>query len=271
MRFFFELGKRPNHMKKLVASVMLFLPAALFAQSPFDGTWKVNLDASKPSPEPLVLSVSNGIYDCTSCVPAVHVKADGSDQPVTGLSHVTAAVNEIDSHTITIVVKKDGKTVSEQTRTASEDERTLHVKVTVYPPQSAKPSIEETTSERIRNPVPGANTTSGSWKTRKMDGSEGLLLVTYKESAGELSESTPTGSSWTAKYDGEYYPVKGSYHADSVSLKKMKDRTIELSFKAGGNIVRVNTITISSDGRIMTIVSESKLSGRVSTWVATRQ
>jgi hypothetical protein len=104
-----------------------------------------------------------------------------------------------------------------------------------------------------------------------MNGSEGLLLVTYKESAGELSESTPTGSSWTAKYDGEYYPVKGSYHADSVSLKKVKDRTNELSFKAGGNIVRVNTITISSDGRIMTIVSESKLSGRVSTWVATRQ
>jgi hypothetical protein len=256
-------------MKSSLAAVMLFLPAVLFAQSPFDGTWKMNLDASKPSPDPIVFSVSNGMYDCTSCVPEVHVKADGSGQSVTGLSNVTAAVNEIDSHTIKIVVKKDGKTVSEQIRTVSEDERTLHVKVTVYPRQGATPSIEETTSERVGKPVPGANATSGSWRTRKMNGSE--LLETYKESDGALSESAPTGSSWTAKYDGEYYPVKGSYNADSVSLKKINDRTIELSFKASGTVVRVNTITISSDGRMMTIVSESKMSGRVSTWVATKQ
>jgi hypothetical protein len=77
-------------MKSSLAAVMMFLPAVLFAQSPFDGTWKMNLDASKPSPEPLVFSVSNGMYNCTSCVPEVHVKGDGSDQSVTGLSNVTA-------------------------------------------------------------------------------------------------------------------------------------------------------------------------------------
>jgi hypothetical protein len=97
-----------------------------------------------------------------------------------------------------------------------------------------------------------------------MNRSENQLLATYKDSGGELSESVPTGLSWTAKDDGEYYPVKGSYDADSVSLKRINDRTIELSFKANGTVVRVNTITISSDGKIMTIVSESKASGRVS-------
>lgn len=258
-------------MKKLLPAVMLFLPAALFAQSPFDGTWKVDLDASKPSPEPIVFSVNNGMYDCNSCVPAVHVKADGTDQPVAGLSHVTAAVNEIDSHTIKIVVKKDGKTVSEQMRTASEDARTLHVKVTLYPPQGAEPSVQEIASERIGEPVLGANSTSGAWRTRKMNGSENQLLATFKDSGGELSESVPTGLSWTAKYDGEYYPVKGSYDEDSVSLKRINDRTIELSFKANGKVVHVNTMALSSDGRVMTIVSESKMSGRVSTWVATKQ
>jgi hypothetical protein len=258
-------------MNQLLTTVLLLFPAVLFAQSPFDGTWKTSLDASRPSPEPIVFSLSNGNYDCTTCVPKVHVKADGSDQPVTGLAHITAAVKEIDSHTIKIVVKKDGKTVSEQIRTTSENGRTLHVKVTVYPPQGAKPVVEETTSERIGKPVAGANTTSGSWRTRKLSGPENGLLVTYKESEGELSMFTPTGSSWTAKLDGKYYPVKGSYDADSVSLRRVNDRTIELTYKDGGMTVRFNTITISTDGRTMTTVSESKLTGRVSTWVATKQ
>jgi hypothetical protein len=258
-------------MQKLVAAVILLFPTMLFAQSPFDGTWKTNLDASKPSPEAIVFSVNNGMYDCASCVPTVRVKADGSDQEVAGLPHTSIAVKEIDSHTIGIVFKRGGKVISEQIRTASEDERTLHVKVTVYPLQDNRPVIEESTAERIGNLTPGANTTSGSWRTLKLSGSDNGLLATYKQSDGELSKSAPTGSSWTARFDGEYYAVKGNYEADSVSLKKINDRTIELNFKLGGKIVRVSTITISSDGGTMTTVSESKLSGRVSTWVAKKQ
>jgi hypothetical protein len=262
---------RPNDMRKSHPAIVLLFPAVLFAQYPFDGTWKTNLDQSKASPEPIVFSVRDGVYDCDSCAPKVHVKADGSDQPVTGLSHITAAVNEIDSHTIKIVVKKDGETVSEQLRTASEDGRTLHVKVTEYPPRGGKPIIEETTSERVGEPMPGANTTSGNWRTRSLSGSENGLMVTYKESDSELSMSTPTGVSWTAKFDGKYYPVSGSYKVHSVSLRKINDRTIELTFEANGLEVLVNTMTITADGRSMTTVSENRRTGRISTWVATKQ
>lgn len=258
-------------MGKSCAAIVLLFPAVLFAQYPFDGTWKVDLGASKPSSEPIVFSVSNGMYDCVSCVPAVHVKADGTDQPVTGLSHITAAVNEIDSHTIKIVVKKDGKIVSEQIRTTSEDGRTLHVKVTEYPPLGDKPIIEEAKSERVGEPIPGANTTSGTWRTRNLSGSENGLMVTYREDGSELSMSNPTGTSWTAKFDGNYYPVKGSYKVHSVSLRKINDRTIELRFEANGAEVLVNTVTISADGRTMTTVSESKVTGRISTWIAAKQ
>jgi hypothetical protein len=258
-------------MKQFLAALVLLIPAVVFAQGPFDGTWKLNLDKSKPSSEAIVFSVSNGMYDCGSCVPRIHVKADGNDQPVAGLPHDTIAVKEIDSHTITIVAKIDGKIVSEQIRTASENGQRLQVKVTMYSRQGAKPTVEENTSERVGKSVPGANTTSGSWRTRNLSLSENGLLVTCKETNNELSVSTPTGSSFTAKFDGNYYAVKGSYGADSVLTKRINDRTIELSFKASGTVVRVNTITISTDGKTMTTVSESKMSGRVSTWVATKQ
>ena len=39
-------------MKKLLCVVMWVLPVMLFAQSPFDGTWKTNMAESKLSQKP---------------------------------------------------------------------------------------------------------------------------------------------------------------------------------------------------------------------------
>jgi hypothetical protein len=75
------------------------------------------------SPKPITFSMNGGMYDCSSCVPKVNVKADGQDQTVTGQSYDTLAVKEIDPHTIQIVAKKNGKTSFEQTRTVSDDGR----------------------------------------------------------------------------------------------------------------------------------------------------
>jgi len=35
-------------MKKLLCVVLWFLPVMVFAQSPFDGTWKTNMAEAKP-------------------------------------------------------------------------------------------------------------------------------------------------------------------------------------------------------------------------------
>lgn len=258
-------------MKTLLAAVALYLPVSLFAQSPFDGTWKTNLDQSKFSPKPIVFSVSSGMYDCSSCAPKINVKADGNDQPVTGQAYDTIAVKEVDAHTIQVVTKKNGKTALDQTRTASDDGKTLTVKNTAHPPESDQPVTSEATLERVGKPVSGANATSGSWRIQKVDEAENGLLETFKGGANELSMSDPTGESWTAKMDGKDYPVKGSYNTDSVSLKQINDHTIEVSFKRGGKLIGVDKMTVSPDGKTMTTVSESKLTGRVSTFVATKQ
>lgn len=257
-------------MKKLLVAAMFAFPLMAAVQNPFSGTWKTNLHKSSPSTRPIVFSVSNGMYDCTTCIPRVHVKADGSDQPVAGLSNVTIAVKEIDDRTIRTIVKRHGEVLSDQVRSASEDGHTLYVKVTIYP-MKGKPVIEESTAERIGNPIPGANLASGTWTTQNIKLSDTGLVTTYDETATELRMSDPTGVSWVAKFDGKDYPVKGTAGVDSVVLRRLGGRTIEVSFKAKGSIVRINTITISADGKTMTTVSQSKLSGRTSTWIATKQ
>jgi len=258
-------------MKKLLFALVLLTPVMLFAQTAFNGTWKTNLDQAKFSPKPITFSVSNGIFDCSSCAPKIHVRADGQDQPVSGQSYDTIAVKEVDAHTIQMVGKKNGKGAWEQTRTASDDGKSMTVKTTVHPPNSDQPVLAEVTLERIGKVPAGANATSGSWRVQKVKETENDLLGTYKGSGDEMSFSTPTGWSWTAKMDGKDYPVKGSYAFDTVSLKQVNDMTLEAGYKRGGKLIEVDKITVSPNGKKMTTVEESKLTGRVSTFVADKQ
>jgi hypothetical protein len=240
------------------------------AQSPFAGTWKTNLDQSQLSSKLFTFSVNNGRYDCTSCVPEVlQLKADGGEQSLSGVLHYKIAVNEIDSHTLRIMQTKDGKTSSEEVCTAVNTARTLHCKTTYYLPKDNKPLVQEAEWGRVGEPVSNANSTSGSWRMQKLILPESHLVETFKGNGNELSASSH-GTAWTAKFDGKDYPVKGSYSTDSVSLKQMSDRAIEATYKFGGHLIRVDKITVSSDGKTLTTVSESKRSGRIDTFLATK-
>jgi len=255
----------------LFLTPILLAPTLLSAQSPFDGTWRTNMDQSKFSPKPIVFSTKGGTYDCTSCGPPIHVKADGQDQSVTGQTYDTISVHEVDPKSIEIKTKKNGKPVYEQTRTASADGNTLTVKTTNHRPDSDQTTTAETTLTRVGKAAVGANGTSGSWRVNKINQSENALTTTYKGNGDELTMSHPTGESYSAKLDGKDYPVKGAYGWTSVSLKQVNDHTIEETDKRDGTVTDVSKMTVSPDGKTMTVVDNNKLTGRTSTYVATKQ
>ncbi len=58
---------------------------------------------------------------------------------------------------------------------------------------------------------------------------------------------------------------------DAVSLKKINAHTIEETDKRGGTVIDVSTMTVSANGKTMTVVDNDKLTGRTSTYVATKQ
>jgi hypothetical protein len=265
-----------NKIERLVAYSLflmpvLWAPASSFAQSPFDGTWRINTDQSKLSPKPYVISVNKGMYDCSSCSPMIHVKADGHDQPVTGQSFDTANVREVNSKSVVITSKKSGKTVSEATATVSADGNTLTLKVADHPKSSNQTVNSEATFTRVGKAPAGANGISGSWRINKVQTSEDNLLITYKSSGDELSMSQPTGESYTAKFDGKDYPVKGAYGYSSVSLRRVDPRTFGETDKRDGKVIEVDSMTVSPDGKKMTIVATGKLTGRTSTLFAEKQ
>ena len=241
------------------------------APSSFDGTWKMNPSQTKFSSEPITTSLSNGTYDCDSCTPKIHVRADGTDQLLRAEPRDTITVREINSRTVKIIMKRNEKILSEQVATAAPDGQTLQVATTRYPlAGTSLPQVVEATFDRIGRLVPNANAITGSWRMREVSPPESAQLTTFKSDGPELSVSWPLGSHWTAKYDGKDYPMEGP-REDSVSLKRLNDRAIEATYKLHGSPTRVDKLTVSDDGKTMTNVSEDKLSGRISTISATRQ
>ena len=70
------------------------------------------------------------------------------------------------------------------------------------------------------------------------------------------------GESYDVKFDGKDYPVKGPDAARTVSLKKVNDRSIDLTIKRDGKIVGVNHMTVSADGKTLTVKMETKAENR---------
>lgn len=256
-------------MRKLMAFV-LFLPLFAWAQSPFDGTWKVSLDTAQFSQKPDTFALHNGEYTCSTCAVKIAVKADGSDQKVPGAKgYDTLAVKQVDDKAVQFTRKKDGKVVSESTETVAADGKTLTTEFKEHPPQG-QPVTGKVIMTRVSPGPPGAHAISGSWRTTKVENvSEQGLTVTFKSTADGLSMETPTGESYDAKFDGKDYPVKGDRAGGTVSLKKVNESTIEETYKQDGKPVQVNQFT--AQGKTLKVVSKNLRRGTTESFTAEKQ
>jgi hypothetical protein len=255
----------------LFSTAALCVPTLTQAQSPFDGTWRLDLSQAKFSPKPLVSYLSEGWYHCVSCTPAFDVQADGQDHPVAGQSYDSLSITVVDDHTLTFAAHKAGKADYEQTRTVSADGKTLNVKTTFHPMSSDQPVNSQATAKRVGIVPAGVHATSGNWQMLKMTSSDNDTLFTYKTDGDQITMTEPTGESYTAKFDGADYPAKGSVAYNAVSLKRINPNSFEETDKRDGKVVDVSTVTVAAGGKSMTIVDTAQPSGRVSTFIAKKQ
>ena len=258
-------------MKKLLLTFMLMAPAMLFAQSPFDGTWLVKLDTAQFPKKPDAYLLNKGMYECSTCTPKYSVKADGTEQKVTGHPYFdTVMVKVVDDHTVEFTQKKDGKVMFTDTDTVSSDGNTLTSKFTDQ--SEDKPVDGEVTSTRVSKGPAGSHALSGSWHTEKVNSiSDNGLTVTYQGTEDGLKMSDPNGESYEAKFDGKDYPVQGDPGHTMVSLKRIGNDTIEETDKRDGKIVGVSKMTVSPDGKWITVEFTNKLRGSTTTYKMEKQ
>jgi hypothetical protein len=247
------------------------LAGSLWAASPFDGTWKVDLNSAQFPEKPQIVVLQNGTFQCSTCDPKINVKADGSDQPVQGSKTIdTVAVTIVDDKTVESISKKGGKVVEQTKNTVSADGKTSTVAFTYYPEASKQPVTGNEILIRVAPGPSGSHATSGSWRTQKVNATDNALTVTYKSSPDGLMMTDAIGESFDAKFDGKDYPIKGAT-GYTVSLTKVNDRAIIETDKRDGKVVAVTHMTVSADGKTLTIKSENKVRGTTTTFAAAKQ
>ena len=82
--------------------------------------------------------------------------------------------------------------------------------------------------------------------------------------------TTPTGQSYTAKLDGKEVSFVGDPGTTTVSLKRIGDSVEETDYR-DGKPISVSKMTVSADGKSMTIEVDDKLHGTKSTFYAIKQ
>jgi hypothetical protein len=247
---------------KALTFCALLLPFAALADSPFDGTWVAKDESIAMDKKPVVVTLAKGIYESTAFFPVVKVKADGTDQSVKGHAYFdTIAVKSTGEDSIEVTTKKGGKVVGTNVFTVSSDGKAATLKWTDQ--SGTETASGESVWERLAPAPKGAHAVSGKWRIVKTQNtSANARTLTFKATSDGMSFSTPTGQSYTAKFDGKEVPLAGDPGGTTVSLKKVNANTLVETDRQKGKVVEVDRWIVSPDGKAMKVEWERKQSGR---------
>jgi hypothetical protein len=264
-------------MKKMSFVVVLsalLMPMLATAQSALDGTWKIDTNKIDFPKKPDVLLLQDGMYECKSCTPPYKIKADGTDQSVSGHPYFdSVAIKVVDDHQIEETDKKGGKVVSTSTSTVSSDGNTLMFAFSDSSNTNGGPPVTgkgEATRE-AKGPA-GSNGISGSWRTTKIEGlSDNATVWTYKVSGDEITMTNPTGQSYTAKLNGTDAPMKGDPGVTGVSVKMIGKNTVEETDKRDGTVIGIFKMTVAADGKTAKATYDDRLQKRTTNFNVIKQ
>ncbi len=254
-------------------AIALCLPTMASAESSLDGTWKVDMSKTQLPTKPDVYLLKDGMYECKTCVPPVKIKADGEDHPVEGHRYYdSASIKVVNDRTVEETDKKGGKTVATSTTKVSADGKTATFEFSDSSDTNKDPVTGSGKLMLVAKGPAGSHAISGSWRTTKYDNlSENATTITFKTDGDNLMMSNPTGQSYTAKLDGTDAPYKGDPGTDTVSVKRMGKNSFEETDKRDGKAISVVHMTVSPNGKRVTVVINDKVHGTTTQFVANKQ
>jgi hypothetical protein len=255
---------------RILISALLLLPAAALASSAFDGTWKGRVDSVKVTGKPDVFAVAGGMYTCTTCDPSVKVKADGSEQKVTGHDYYdTLVVKIVDAKTVERTAKLAGKVTGVYTFSVSADGSTLIGKFTDY--TGAKPATVGFTEKRVAAGPAGSHAVSGSWTADKTtDANDAVTIVSYKMTDDSFSMNA-NGQSYNAKFDGKEYPIEGDPGHTMVTLKRVDANTVIETDTRQGKVTDEIRLAAAKDGKTIDLTDKDQIHSQTTTITLEKQ
>jgi hypothetical protein len=228
---------------------LLTIVSPTMARSPFDGTWRPDPQRPDPSRAADIIQLSNGEYQCQSCKPPYHVKADGIEHPISGNPRFDSlSIQLVDDRHIVKIAKRNGMTVVESRAEVSADGQTMTERQ-ILADAGPRPVDFTSHSTRIAPGPAGSERISGSWRLVEADLTNHDEDTDYLVSDGFLTMSDRMGRSFKAKLDGTDAPYHGDSQFTSVSVKQIDARTIEETDKSEGKVAKITRWTVDPDGK----------------------
>ena len=255
---------------RTVLPALLLLPAVALASSAFDGTWKMRMDSMKTTGKADQFQVLDGMYSCSSCVPEVKVKADGTDQKVEGHPYYdTVAVTVVSPSSIHLVNKQGGKLVVSVNYQVSTDGKTLTGKFQDY---TGSQVATGTFTETRRAPAPpGSHQVSGSWQPNQVNEvNDAARTYAYQMTNDQFSMQW-NGQSYNAKFDGKQYPVHGDPGKTVVTLKRMDDHNVQETDSRDGKVTDEIHLAAAKDGQSIEVTDNDMLHHQITSFTLDKQ
>jgi len=222
--------------------------AAQAQQSPFVGDWKLDPAKSKQVDEMKVASLGGNkfSFDFGGGDPEICV-ADGTDQP--GHFGIEIAVS-IEPEKWTVVRKKDGKVLVTGVWTLGKDSNTLHDHFT-----AVRPDGKMNTTDYVYERRGDGQGFIGDWVSTTQAMNSAFVMI-VKPFEGEGLSFVTSGGAGTknVKLDGkDYANVDAVVNDMTASARQVDERTLELTDKIGGKAIDTQDVSVSQDGKTLTM------------------
>jgi len=220
--------------------------AAMAADLPYAGKWKINLAKSDFGQTTVTFeSLPGGEWQSTAFGVTYKFKMDGKDYPDN--MGGTAAWKSLDANTWELVAKANGKVA--EIDTFKLDTAGQALTDTAKEMKADGGSIESTA---VYERVSGGPSLAGKWKTKKVSGASGVLEMIPSGSDGLAFRDPDMGMSCDARLDGKDYPCTGPMLPPGFTVAmKNAERSLDLMVKKDGKPFFKATYTVSADGKSM--------------------
>jgi hypothetical protein len=234
---------------QLMVVACLVGSAAWAADDPMVGNWKLNPKKSKLTDVMKVESLGDNKYsfDFGGGDPEIAV-ADGTDQP--GNFGIMIAVSVDAPDKWTVVRKKDGKVLVTGVWTLSKDGSTLNDHFT-----AARPNGDSTSLDYVYRRTGGGSGFAGTWvSSSEQVNSVVELKVRAWQDDGLSFISQGGGGTKNVKLDGKDYANVGAVvDGLTASARRVNERTVEMTDKISGKVRDTQEISVSPDGKTLTM------------------
>ncbi len=232
-----------------LAALLVLASSALFAQSPFDGTWALNQQKSKLVGETMTIEdAGEGAIKFVGPNFSTTVKTDGTkaETPAGG----TMAMVKKDDNTYHRTDWFKDKELGQADWKLSDGGKTLTIDE-----HGTMPNGQQYNNTSTHTRVSGTTGLVGTWKTTSVKMSNPVTFK-MKLTGDDLVWDIPEiQGSLKAKTDGKDAHPAGPTVPESLTLAVTKQgpRTLSMTEKLQGKTIFTGTYTISADGKTMTM------------------